>query len=229
MDSINWHGRMPRSLKVKALDLTVQASELRLRDLFLLQAPLDDQWPDPYLESRDAIEAAEGDERRLILVDAYERAEQGPPAYGDPSGRAFYGTAEGVAVFVWVVLRRHQPDLTPEEAARIALAMDRDEYERLSRIAHGMKAVRTLERMLMVEVPNAHRPAVSWALAIEEVIEAHPGWTYETVYDLTVSEWRNARRLGKPEDSGVAIPPGADVAALIAAQRRMYYGEDGDG
>jgi hypothetical protein len=231
MDAITNLIPVPRPVRIEAAGVTVQAAELTLRDLADLQAALDEQWGDPVLEIRAALTEAErnGDEREACRLkrEAYEKAEAGPPVYGEPSGRAYYATPVGLALLTWVALRRHQPTLPPGEAAALLVKMSSVEFDRLWRIAHGRRPLKTIAAMILPPTPGRGAPQ-TWGRVIEEIIEAHPGWTYRDVYDLTISEFANARRTGQPEAVTVPVPEDADIEAVAAEQRRRFYGPDED-
>lgn len=229
MDRITSIIPTPKPLRVTAAGVTVQVSEFTLRDLADLQAILDARQVDPLLEIGPALEGADGDERRRLLVSAWEKANVGPGIYGEPSGRVYFGTAEGAAALVWVALRRHQPALTPEAAARLLMEMTAAEFDCLFRLAHGHSTRRSLAMMLSPfpwTAPTGNAPT-TWGKAIEEVIEAHPGWTYRDVYDLTLSEWVNARNAGHAPSDDVPAPAGMDPVLALAELRRAFYGDSG--
>lgn len=217
----------PKPLPIAAAGVTVQVAELTLRDLAELQAILDARQLDPLLEIGPALEDAQGDERRRLFVSAWEKADTGPGIYGEPSGRAYFATSEGAAALVWVALRRYQPAMTPETAARLLVEMTAAEFGCLFRLAHGQSVTRALAMMLS-PFPWTSRPGngpTTWGKAIEEVVEAHPGWTYADVYDLTLSEWINARNGGRAVSDDVPAPAGMDPVRALAELRRAFYGE----
>jgi hypothetical protein len=214
---------VPRPLRVAALGLTLRVAEMTLRDLADLQAVLDQTWADPYLEARAALA---GEDSREALRDAYDRAEEGPPVYGEPAGRAYYATFEGFAVLAWVALRRFQPALTPVDVAAVAAEMTADEMFALRWHAEGGSALRVLARMLLADMPTPRPVPIPWGQAIHEVAEllCVP---YSVVYDMTLTEFRNARRGGKADDGDIPIAPGADLGDVMARWRRDF-GRNGD-
>lgn len=215
---------VPKPLRVAALDVTVHVSELTLRELAELQGVLDASRPDPYLAAREALATLEGDDRRRALVAAYEAAEAGPPVYGEGEGWAYFASMEGFALLAWVALRRNHPDLSPEDVATLAIRMSEGEREALRWHAEGGVALRVLGRMLTADVPRPAAASVGWGRAIHEVAEGL-GVPYDAVYRMTLTEFRNARRGGQPDDAWVSLPDGADFEAIAADQRRRYYGE----
>ncbi|WP_406698559.1 hypothetical protein V5E97_06715 [Singulisphaera sp. Ch08] len=226
MNSITSLIPRPRPVTIAKAGLTFQVSEFTLNDLADLQAILDSQWVDPLVAIESELEATQGDDRRKLLVAAYETAETGPPIYGEPSGRPFYESLEGVAAFFWVALRKNRPGLTPVDAAKFAMLASTSEHMQIWRIAHGSQTLKSLERMLGLGVAKRPSPEMTWGKLIEDVIESHPGWTYANVYGLTVSEFMNARRRGQPEETGIPIAMNADaIARAIKEQRERFYGK----
>jgi hypothetical protein len=220
---------VPRPLRVAALDgHTLHVAEMRLSDLAELQGVLDATWSDPYLAARASLEDAAGESRWPLLVAAYEAAEAGPPVYGEGAGAAYFVGLEGFCLLAWVALRRHQPDLDPADVATLVLLMDEDERFRLRWIAEGGDALRVLGRMLLEGYPRPRSTPITWGQAIHEVTEVL-GVAYEAVYRMTLTEFRNARRSGKPEDVNVTIPDGADIGAFVEAQSRRLQGINGAG
>lgn len=211
--------------------LTFQVSEFTLADLADLQAILDAQWVDPLAAIEGELQAAQGDSHRSLLAAAYEAAEAGPPIYGEPSGQAFYATTEGMAVFLWVALKKNHPSFTPEMAADLVRRLSEGEYSQIWRIAHGSKTIKTLERMLGLGTAKPAAREVTWGELIDEVCQSHPGWTYADVYGLTLSEWVNARRHGEPEEVGVPVHAmdSEALARMMAEQRAKFYGEQSEG
>lgn len=220
---------VPRPLGVKALDgHTLHVAEMRLEDLAELQGVLDATWPDPYIAARASLEDAEGESRWAVLHAAYEAAEAGPPVYGEGAGATYFASLEGFCLLAWVALRRHQPELDPTDVATLVLLMDEDERFRLRWIAEGGDALRVLGRMLLEGYPRPRSTPITWGQAIHEVAETL-GIPYPTVYAMTLTEFRNARRGGKPEDVNITIPDGADVGAYVEAQGRRLQGINGAG
>jgi hypothetical protein len=216
----------PKPLHVAALGLTLRVAELTLRDLADLQAVLDQRWTDPYLDCREALATVEGDERTAALLDAYDRAEEGPPVYGEPAGRAYYATLEGFAVLAWVALRRYQSGLAPADVAGIVAEMTADEMFALRWHAEGGNSLRLLARLLMSDVPTPRPTPIPWGQAIHEVAEIM-GLPYAAVYEMTLTEFRNARRGGKADDGDIPIAPGADLEGVMERWRRTF-GRNGD-
>jgi hypothetical protein len=201
--------------------------EGRLRELAELQAILDDELPDPLEVIRDRLDAAQGEARRLLLVSAYEAAELGPPVYGEPRGAAFYCTPEGLCLFLWAALKRGNPRLTAEDVTRLALDMRPGEYERIWRIFHGTswaRSQRVLANMLLGIEEECHRSNRLWPEIIDEV-RRDTGMTYDEIYDLTFTEFRNIRREGKPDMMERRLRPGEDPDQAVAEQRRRFYGQ----
>lgn len=214
---------------------SVMVSEFRLRDIADLQAILDEEWADPIEDVPLVLppdpapqDAAAGDKERFLrLVPLYERAESGPPAYGTAAGNAYFATPEGGACLLWVAGRRHTPGLDPATAAKLYVEATPDEFARVWRIAHGVASLKAIEGMLWSCLPGGHGDApdhgkpATWAEMIDELARARQ-WTYEDVYNLTLSEWIYARNGGKVPETTRRAGPGQDAAALARLQREWW-------
>jgi hypothetical protein len=203
----------------------VLVSEARLRDLATLQGHLDDEAPDP-LANLPAILAEEDETvRQRMLVTAYKTATRDALIYGEPSGSlVFRATDEGLCLFLWVALQRHQPHLSIADVVKLAVKMRDGEFDRIYRIFHGVKAWKVLERLIMGEeapAPPRSRAPILWPEAIDEVARER-GWTYAQIYDLTITEWVNVRREGKPEVRGRKLKPGEDPLQALSEMRRRF-------
>jgi hypothetical protein len=79
----------------------------------------------------------------------------------------------------------------------------------------------------MSDVPTPRPTPIPWGQAIHEVAEIM-GLPYATVYEMTLTEFRNARRGGKPDDGDIPIAPGADLEGVMERWRRTF-GRNGEG
>lgn len=197
----------------------VKVSELRLRDLAVLQSYLDELEPDPLTAAQQASRGLPEREQLRIFGEAYDRAEAGPPIYGDARGKAYFATPEGSALFLWVALSRHRK-ITPVEAAELYHAASPAEYGRIWRIAHGITSLEAISRILLPLPPSGGGvPGRTWPEMIVELSEAR-GWTLHYIYNLTLSEWIFARNGGATPEIERAILPGEDLCAIVAEQQR---------
>jgi hypothetical protein len=191
---------------------SVKVSEFRLRDLAFLQSVLDGMEPDPIAAIEEELSTATGARRKDLIFSAWDRAEAGPPVYGSESGRAFFSTPPGGSLVLWVALRREHPAIDPAEAARLYMAATAAEIGLVWRVAHGISPARAMERIAFPpEPPSPPSGAIgpTWPEMVDEVAVSH-GWTYEQIFDLTISQWHAARNGGKPAEIGRYVPPGGD-------------------
>lgn len=217
-----------RAVYVDRLGTSVLVGEFTLNDLADLQEALDLVWKDPLAEAEAEIAkldaTQEGHEAacKQILAGAYEAAEAGPPVYGEASAREYFETREGRALLLWVALRRHNPKIDVEQAAAISLLVTPSEFAQIWRIAHGASSLKAIERLLGLGLAQRPSQSTTWGELIEEVYQSHPGWTYADVYGLTLSEFVNARRLGKPEMVGIPIPMDGNMIAKMNEFRAQW-------
>ena len=172
-----------------------------LNDLADLQAWLDSSWPDPLVEIWPQLhgdDALEGEPRWALLRRSLEEAEIGPPAWDDDRGQDLLLTAEGVAVLVYLALRKGHPKVDAESAAKLSSVLTPAEYFAVRRTWLGCDPVPEIGRLLLDGFPLKTRGVPpTWGKAIHETAEAY-GWTYPQVYEMTLAEFANARRGGSP-------------------------------
>ena len=197
--------------------------EARLSDLADLQAWLDEEWGDPLGDALASLgEDASPEDVRSALEAAYHKAEKGPPIEGEESSFDLFRSPLGVGVFLAVALRRGTPDLSASEIVEIQAAMTDDEYSRARRVFFGVHPLEAANRAL-ISIPGKRSGSrLSWGEAIDEVARTYC-LTYPDVYAMTITEFTNARRAGKPIDhSQVSIPDGMTVqeAAKLLQQQR---------
>lgn len=216
----------PTPIRVAAVpDGVLYVWELTLNDLAELQSMLDASWVDPAVGLESSLpDDAEG--RRVALADAW-RASEAKPVFGQPSGREWTQSREGVAALLWVACRRTHKDWTPAKAADYVGLLTADEIGAAWRAAYGHSSADEILRLMEFgDKPKAGKGKATWGELVDEVCRSHKGWTYQDVYQLTMTEFLNARALGKPREVGVRLP--MDSAAIKKARdgqlRRMYGG-----
>lgn len=199
-------------------------SPARLIDLAEIQAWLDVQWGDPATQARKAMlnPSLSPDERREIAARAWEAATKDRPVEGEESGDRLLSSAEGMAVVVFVALRRHQPDFTVLEAVESLSRATVEELVDLRRAFYGSDSILDIEAFLWAQPPRSGGGRrTTWGQAIDHVATTH-GWTYEYIYTLTVQEFINARTGGAPRPAGRPITDGDPNAAR--EQYKRFYG-----
>ena len=212
----------PRVVALAGRDWLV--GELRLGDLWELQAWLDARHGDPLAVVRPRL-AEPTKEWRPLVIDAYDAAEAGPPTFGTDRARVEFGTAEGIVAFVWIVLRRAYPSLTAEDAVSLATLMEPHEYAALRRAVFDVDPLDECEPLLgFGEESGGSEP--KWGEWLAQVCAAL-GQTWEGVARMTLSEFFNALNEGRAPVRGVAVGDGEDVAAVARRMRAKFYGTDG--
>lgn len=225
----------PRAVSIAGREYQVWPATLRdLRDLdgWLAQGwrdPLDDVYP--RLVGPDALG---GEERLAALHEAYEAAEDGPPGWENDRGQQKLSTDAGVAAVLFFALRRGHPEMTlayeggwdgagPPDVVSLAVVLTLAEYAAVQRAWFGTDSLRELEALLYGRKGESGRRA-TFAEVVEQVVQTHPGWTYDYVYGLTLAEFGCARRLGKPPASSAPRPRGNSKEAW-AEYVRMRSGK----
>jgi hypothetical protein len=199
--------------------------ELTLGALADLQAYVDRRCPDPLEGLRERLVDMDPEGRRVALVAAYAKAEQGPPAWGWPADD------DGHRHFVLVALARHNPGFGPADAAAVVERVAAPEYAALWRVARGITPLDEIEALLGLSTSPDGAP-ITWTQAVVEVAEAFPGWTLEQIGGLTISQVRALRSGGKPEIRGVPLRPtkaGQTLKDMVREARAKFHGPESKG
>lgn len=220
-----------RSVTLGDRDFTVW--EARLLDLAALQSWLEAGWLEPLDAALDAALAdPDGPGRSAAIHAALDAAEPGPPSYDDDRGAAALATAEGIGSFLAVALARGNPGLTVDDVIGCVRSMTPAQYARLRRVFFGTDREAALNRLLIGDIEQAGGggEALTWGEAVDELAAAR-GWTYPEIYAMTISEFRNARRGGKPAEAarGIRVSLGAGLKrarAAVAARLGQVFGAD---
>lgn len=208
---------VPRPRPVSLAGRRFLVREARLDDLADLQAWLDGLAPDP-ADGLDGRLAAEADpvKRDRLLFDAYGAADAGGPCYSDRAGAALLASQEGLFTLARVALARCVPVTTDDDLADLVLDATPCEWEKLRRVFFGLSVARDIERRVGCPREAPRGRSVTWGEAVDDLARSHH-WTYAYIYSLTLTEFSNARRGGKPGSSGFKGPP----AFLEGLRRRM--------
>lgn len=201
----------------------VLVSEARLRDMAELQGYLDDEAPDPLGCLLEIAGDADQSATHRRLVQARKLAKEGPQLYGS-ADTSLRQTNAGIAFFLWVALKRHQPEMTAECVVALSADMTAAEFDRIYRVFHGTKPLRLLDRLLLGPGGDDYGRTLTWGEAIDRVARDR-GWTYPDVYNLSLTEWRNALRDGEPERYGRRLRDGETLEEALES-RRQALGED---
>jgi hypothetical protein len=208
---------IPRGKPVTLGSRVYLVPEARLSDLADLQAWLDARQADPLDGLAEAADSAPDPVAAdRLLLEALDRADDGGPSYDSIEGTALLYTTEGKYAFLAIALRRCSPrghlDLA-DDPSPITDA----QFDRLRRVFFGFSDAREIHRLL--KFPGRGRPngrLLTWGEAIDGLARSH-GWTYEAIYGLTLSEFGNARRQGRPLETGFQ----GTTADLVTMEQRI--------
>lgn len=195
---------IPQARPVQIGGKVFQVWPARLRDLIEIQGWLDARQPDPAADLDARIRGLSGVELDRVLFTTFA-ALADPPSFADAEGNSALMTAAGLGVFLRVALTRGHPDITDEAVAEILATLTLDELTALQTAFYRPSAMKKIERLLGMPEPRPSGEPMAWSEAIDQVAVSH-GWTYEYVYSLTVAEFLNARRGGKPVEVGFRLP-----------------------
>jgi hypothetical protein len=129
--------------EVEIAGLPYRVGPLTLEDFGAVQAWIKAHVPNPVTAALQQLAEAEAagvdispENRRYLLDAARAEARSWPPAVLSPEWIAALDDAEGgEAVWLWTVLRKHQPSLTAEQAAALVPAMTHATRVRLISLA----------------------------------------------------------------------------------------------
>ncbi len=205
---------VPRRLELGGEVVYVQ--KFTPRSMGILQAFIIDCLENPYAVARATIAEMTEDDARNHWVQAYSAAlESWPPDLNSEIGMRLLGTPEGRGVLAWAAASRHTRGLTRERADAIGLEMSADEFFTL------------LEWMAPGEVgdlknPDAKGGGQSYAELRGKLCERYPGWTFDTVDNLTFEQIGHACTGGKPVE--IVFSDEAEVPQTVTRWREYYVG-----
>jgi hypothetical protein len=217
---------VPRPKEVQLGERFWTVGEARILDFADIQAWLDCQTTDP-LDDLEENPPSDDEDRRVRLVAAYEYLTEGILVEGSRAADdVLFGTAEGAAAFLFIALRRYQPGITAEDAIDVLLEMREHQFQKLRRIFFGVDSLEEISKRLLGPAPKRGGRKITWGEVIDE-LSSEKGWTYPQIYDLTLTEFVNARTGGKPSNANMR-PIGAneDPAQAAREQYRRYHGKE---
>lgn len=127
----------PRQLSIAGRRYTV--GPLELREWGQLQAWLKDNGLSPLRSIAGDLEGLGEADRKFLLTKALEQQRRWPPRVATDEWFDAISAAGGDSQFLLAVLRKHQPDMTPEEAERIARTATPQESLDLIYLAIGIE------------------------------------------------------------------------------------------
>jgi hypothetical protein len=194
------------------------AGEVTLNDVADLQWWLDDQWGDPLDGLLARLVELEPLERYRATVEAYDRAERGPPKWGEPEAMERFQSGPGIVEIYRLALRTHQPELTYPKLIDVALSAGPGEFESLERAFFRLDPLDFLGRLL--EMTGGGDDAESdWVRIIAEMA-TQCACSPREVYTWTLREFIAMRTGGAERLRGRVVRPGEDLGAIVAEQRR---------
>lgn len=207
----------PRPVLVTLAGEPFAASELTLGDLALLQSWLRQAAPHPLRDLPPPWADPEPGTRRARLVDAWHAAKAWPPAVGDGDDAAYLGSPEGRAVFLVLVLGKHDESFTAERAAGLVGRMSAADWAALRRVAWGVPPWRELAGELddvWAEHQARRSEPADWGeLVVEAVRDGHD---FATLAGWTLTQFRLFRSGGKADEYRAVQSPGESREAFEA-------------
>lgn len=198
---------VPRAVTLAGRSCVV--GELRLGDLAELQAWLEERADHP-------LAAEPADDRRAQLAAAWPAAAAWPIRLGSDEAAPHVATRAYRRAFLWIALRRHNPDLEPGDIDAIEAAATPAEWAALQRVAWAVSP----KAEIVAEVAPDPSPSTGtdWVDVLYRIMDSLK-YTPDQVRDLTLGQFRALASGGKPADQG-------REATARAAQARRVLGLD---
>lgn len=220
---------LPRPRLLTLGGATYLVGELRLSDIADLQSWLEGVAPHPLADLPDIDEDPEPETRRRRVLSCWKAVRGWPPAYGSDAASIYLNSAAGMIAFLLVVLRRHQPAATAEDAAALASRMSLADWKMLRRTVYAADG--DLWKELIAEIDPEYEAyegkPIDWGEEFER-ISADRGWTYEQIGEMTIGQWRNLHAGGKRETFKMRPRPGETMKELGERTKRMFAEEAPD-
>jgi hypothetical protein len=196
---------------------TVYVSKLTPFAVGTLQAFFKAVLTSPYEAARDAIADLPDDEARAAWVEAVQAARgTWPPELHSEIGGTLVGSPEGRGVLVWAATQRHTPGMTRTKADEIGRTMTDAEFLSLyAAIAPG--------EIGDLRNPDSGGDAVPYSEIRAKLCEKYPGWTFETVDNMTFEAIESAWHDGKPT-RGITIDDPSQATDMAKRWREFYVG-----
>ena len=192
------------------------ALPLRVKHLAAIENFIAARVPNPAEKYREAIAAAEGEERRMIAARAYLRSEDWPPKPETPEVERAMLTPLGLKLLLGFTVEPVTP-LPPDDVDRIVESVTPGEYVGLLRVAYGLGWA---DELTMAIQPPQQAPAGSskpWGEILHEISDGKPSELI-AAQDLFVTQVALLRSGGK---SGEGMIP-ATTKDERAARRRLF-------
>lgn len=170
--------------------------------------------PDPIEVAGSLPGDAPAADRAAAFRAAQDFAVARPPDLGTPGYAASTASAEGLAWFALVALRRHNEGLGAREAAALAgriVAQRPGDAARLYARAFGTHPGRRLASLLGGDDDGSE--PVDWPRLIDR-LASERGWTYAEIGEMTLPAFWSALRDGKAPDLEYRPRRGESAAGL---------------
>lgn len=210
-------GLFPRPRTVSLGGVPYRVGELTFDDIADLEAMHDDRAGDPLEGLRPRLPTLRGPERREAILAAYDAITGGYQWSGPGTG------AGGLLDLFAVALRRHQPGMTPDDAAAVAMATTQDEYGALIRALYAVTGMQEIHALLGMEESAGGEPITMTQAIVETATQF--GYTPRQMGAMTPTQMRILRSGGRPPEWGVALASAGDIDATRERQRRALEGD----
>jgi hypothetical protein len=137
---------LPQPVKVSLAGKEYTVSELTLNDMAQLQEWVRSRVPHPLAAVKEHLAGLEPAERRMLLEKAYEAADEWPPRMGTPEFTNVIMSQAGLVFQVQLIIKKHLPGFTIEEAKVLSDQMSASELDLLHKTAMNVKPTDEIER-----------------------------------------------------------------------------------
>lgn len=212
---------IPRPSTIKLGTEDYRVGEFRLIDIADLQSFIDDIHSDPIASIRGSIEVdgIENNEKALAL--AYKEADAPYRfVYGEYHIRDQQELYLCTLNFMHVALKRYQGGMTLGKIKAIAGSLEPGQLSNLNRIVWATAPVDEIGKLLGMR-HRRERNNTTWPKVIVETLGLYPGYTLESLYNLTLTEFWFLRSGGKEKKVGQWEIKGSMKEA--AEERRNWW------
>lgn len=195
----------PEPVPVELAGRSFLVSELRVRDVGAIEREVAMVLGHPLVGLEDDVAACES----LPFSDPARRRSQArllaavgnwPPRYGSDEFREVAATAEGACTYLFILLRRHRPGLSPAGCVELAGSMTAAEWRGVDDVAWGRQPWEADG-----DDAGRNRPyPMDWGKAVHRVARSL-GVAPDAVGDMTWTQFVNELNRGGPRD--VTFPP----------------------
>ena len=195
------------------------ALPLRIKHLAAIETFIAARVPNPAEKYREAIAAADGEEKAIIAAQAFLRAENWPPKPSSPEGETVINTPDGLQLFLGLTLGPCN-ELTEDDILDIFANITPAEYQALCSFAYGLAPLDELS--LVIEPPDGPGPPPrTWGEVIYDLCEGRPD-QLRAIEELFVTQISLLMSEGKAGD-GTPANAGKGGRAQRVERRRAIF------